>query len=103
MLTSDGHTAVDAAHIVPWSLSRNDNPRNGIALCKLCHWTFDEGLIGVSQKYVVTTSPQLNLNHNVPGHLLTLSGRIVLGPSEQILWPDLSALGWHFSEVFRKR
>ena len=37
MLTLDGHTAVDAPHIKPWSLSRDDRPANGMALCKLCH------------------------------------------------------------------
>ena len=45
MRTIDGHTAVDAAHIIPWSISHNDDPRNGLALCKLCHWSFDEGLL----------------------------------------------------------
>lgn len=29
MLTADGHTAVDAAHVKPWSISHNDDPRNG--------------------------------------------------------------------------
>lgn len=52
MTSMDGHTAVDAAHIVPWSVSHNDDPRNGMALCRLCHWTFDEGLLGVSQRYL---------------------------------------------------
>lgn len=33
ILTPDGHTAVDAAHIKPWSLSHDDDPRNGMALC----------------------------------------------------------------------
>ncbi|HSM57087.1 MAG TPA: HNH endonuclease, partial [Candidatus Sulfomarinibacteraceae bacterium] len=42
ILTADGHTAIDAAHIVPWSESQNDDPRNGLALCRLCHWTFDQ-------------------------------------------------------------
>ncbi len=35
MLTVDGHTAVDAAHIVPWSVSHNDDPRNGMASAAL--------------------------------------------------------------------
>ncbi|MCB8986015.1 MAG: HNH endonuclease [Ardenticatenaceae bacterium] len=26
-----------AAHIIPWSESHNDDPRNGLALCHLCH------------------------------------------------------------------
>jgi len=103
MLTPDGHTAVDAAHIVPWSISHNDDPRNGMALCRLCHWTFDEGLIGVSSRYVVITSPQLAASHNVPGHLLTLTDRGIIGPAEQPLWPYLDALSWHRQHVFRKR
>jgi len=103
MLTPDGHTVVDAAHIVPWSLSQNDDPRNGMALCRLCHWTFDEGLIGVSTHYAAITSPQLATGQNVPGHLLTLDGREIIGPREKPLWPDLDALSWHRQNVFRKR
>jgi putative restriction endonuclease len=103
MLTPDGHTAVDAAHIVPWSVSRNDDPRNGMALCRLCHWTFDEGLVGISSRYQVVTSPQLATGQNVPGHLLTLNGRGIIGPSERPFWPDREALNWHRRNVFRKR
>ena len=103
MLTPDGHTAVDAAHIVPWSISHSNDPRNGMALCRLCHWTFDEGLISVSSHHVVITSPQLATNQNVPGHLLTLEGRGIIGPLEQPLWPDLDALSWHHRHVFRER
>lgn len=35
--TPDGHTVVDGAHIIPWSVSKNDAPQNGLSLCKLCH------------------------------------------------------------------
>jgi putative restriction endonuclease len=103
MLTADGHTVVDAAHIKPWSVSFNDNPRNGMALCKLCHWTFDEGMISVSTKYVVVASPQLSANHNIPGHVVTLADRKIIGPEEESLWPDLDALSWHRQNVFRRR
>ena len=60
ILTPDGHTAIDAAHIIPWSLSHDDAPRNGMALCRLCHWTFDKGLLTVSARYHVVASPQLS-------------------------------------------
>ena len=103
MLTVDGHTAVDAAHIVPWSVSHNDDPRNGMALCRLCHWTFDEGLLGVSPRYAVLLGRQLAQMPNVAGHLLTLDGRSIIGPGEQALWPDLDALAWHRREVLRAR
>jgi len=53
-------SAIDAAHIIPWSLSHDDAPRNGMALCRLCHWTFDKGLLTVSARYHVVASPQLS-------------------------------------------
>jgi putative restriction endonuclease len=102
MLTSDGRTAVDAAHIIPWSLNHNDDPHNGIALCGLCHWTFDQGLLGVSVKYRVLLSSELRITQNVPGHLLTLEGRSIIGPQEQALWPHVEALNWHYQNIFRQ-
>lgn len=56
MLTPEGHTIVEAAHIVPWSANHDDRPQNGMALCRLCHWSFDEGLMGVGDDYEVLIS-----------------------------------------------
>lgn len=103
MMTADGHTVVDAAHIKPWSISFNDNPRNGMALCKLCHWAFDEGMISVSEKYVVVASPQLNAEQNLPGHVVTFASRKIIGPKDEGLWPDQDFLYWHMKFVFRRR
>jgi len=74
-----------------------------MALCRLCHWTFDEGLLGVSARYAVLLGRQLAQSPNVAGHLLTLAlrGRPIIGPGEQSLWPDLDALAWHRREVLR--
>lgn len=55
VLTLDGHTAVEASHIIPWSFSYDDRPANGMALCRMCHWAFDEGLVRVSPDYEVAT------------------------------------------------
>jgi len=101
MLTSDGRTAVDAAHIIPWSISHDDDPHNGMALCGLCHWTFDQGLLGVSARYMVVLSGELRIALNVPGHLQTLEGRSIIGPAEQALWPHVEALNWHHQNIFR--
>jgi putative restriction endonuclease len=103
ILTADGHTAVAAAHIIPWRVSHNDDPRNGLALCHLCHWTFDKGLVTFSNQYQVKTSPQLMADANLPGHLLTFAGRKLLGPGDDALWPFTDSLRWHRREVFRTR
>ena len=98
IITPEGHTVVDAAHIVPWSRSRNDDLRNGMALCKICHWAFDEGMMGVSENYDVITSRQIAVNPNVPGFLLTLSGRSIIPPPDRDLWPAQQYLAEHRKE-----
>lgn len=95
IVTSEGHTVVDAAHIFPWSVSQNDDIRNGMALCKLCHWGFDERLIGVSDSYAVILSRQVAQAHNAPGVLLNLTGREILGPQDRALWPHRVHLERH--------
>lgn len=102
MRTSEGHTAVDAAHIKPWSESQNDDPTNGMALCKLCHWSFDEGFMSVDKQYHVLVSPTVIQNSNLPGHIMTLSDRPMFRPSESRYWPDPENFIWHTRERFRK-
>ena len=101
LLTSDGRTVVDAAHIVPWSTSHDDDLHNGMALCRLCHWTFDQGLLGVSSKYLMLMSGELRIAQNMAGYLLTLENRSIIGPQEEELWPHREALKWHRQNVFR--
>jgi len=98
IITPDQQTAVDAAHIVPWSVSKNDDIRNGMALCKLCHWAFDRGMIGVDNDYSVMTSRHISSNSNVPGFLTTLSGRGIITPAEKDLWPGQQYLTEHRKE-----
>ncbi|MBW1799889.1 MAG: HNH endonuclease [Deltaproteobacteria bacterium] len=41
------------------SASRDDGPSNGMALCRLCHWYFDEGLMSVGKGYEVLVSKRI--------------------------------------------
>jgi putative restriction endonuclease len=101
ILTSDYHTAVEAAHIIPWSVSHNDDPRNGLALSKLCHWAFEEGLLTISNDYAIRLSPELAASQNAPGYLGTLEGRSVYLPEDPRLQPGLEYLAWHRERKFR--
>jgi putative restriction endonuclease len=103
MLTPEGYTVVDAAHIKPWSVSHNDHPTNGMALCKLCHWSYDEGLMSVNPDYFVMISPAVRNEPNLPGHMLTLSDRQMFRPSENRFWPDQDSFEWHRKERFKSR
>jgi putative restriction endonuclease len=95
IITPEQYTAVEAAHIVPWSKSKNDDIRNGMALCKLCHWAFDNGMMGVSDGYEVITSRHISALPNAPGFLLTLNGRGIIGPKDNGLWPAQEYLAEH--------
>ena len=100
LVTHEGRTAATAAHIIPWSVSHNDDPRNGLCLCRLCHWTFDVGLASITTKYRIRLSSQLNEQGNVSGYLSTLSDRPIFEPTEEAFNPDIDALKWHTTEVF---
>lgn len=101
MLTSEGHTVVEAAHIRPWSLSHDDRPTNGVALCRLCHWSFDEGLMTVGNEYEVMVSRRVQLEQNLPGHILTLRDRNIFTPDEKRYWPAQDNFGYHRRKTFR--
>ena len=101
--TAEGHTAVVGAHIIPWRISHNDDPRNGLSLCRLCHWTFDEGLMTVNLDYVVRTSPQLNSIGNMAAHLALLNQRGMIRPDDSDFLPAPDSLSWHMDKIFRRR
>ena len=100
MLTPEGHTIVDAAHIKPWKDGFDDRPTNGMALCKLCHWSFDKGLMSVSKKYQVLVSKRVMVEQNFPGHILTLADRPIFTPEKEKFWPEQDNLHWHRRNTF---
>lgn len=100
--TLDGHTVVAAAHIRTWSKTYDDRPANGLALCRTCHWTFDEGLLRISSAYEVHASTQLMFESNLPGYLRSLEGQSIFTPSEEAYKPDPDCLKWHHEHVFRR-
>jgi putative restriction endonuclease len=98
IVTPEGHTVVDAAHIVPWCTSQNDDVRNGMALCKLCHWNFDKGMLGISDSYNVIVSRNISASTNVPGLLVTLANRGAILPRDHDFWPAQEYLALHRHE-----
>jgi putative restriction endonuclease len=102
VMTPEGRSAVVAAHIVPWSESYNDDPRNGLSLCGLHHWVFDEGLAAITEDYLIRVSKTVSGDEGGTGPLLALSGQKLYLPEAPTLWPAEDALDWHRSNTFRK-
>jgi putative restriction endonuclease len=102
MLTPSGRTIVDASHIKPWSISFDDHPTNGLCLCKLCHWSFDEGILSVGESYQVLVSKAARKDSNLPGHVLTFQDRPIFSPVDTAFIPAQENLAWHRAKVFAR-
>ena len=96
LVTIDSGGIVDAAHIHQFADSRNNHPRNGIALCKNAHWMFDEGLWSLDDDYRVLVDRKRFDESGADELLLSLkvNTRIHL-PADPNYWPDKTHLAWH--------
>jgi putative restriction endonuclease len=96
MTTLDMESIVDAAHIHQFKDSRNNDPRNGLALSKNAHWQFDRGLWSVTDDYRVIVNRERFIEEGVPGQRLTdFEGRRIFLPSDPKYWPENAYLRWH--------
>lgn len=99
--TPEGRSLADAAHIIPWSKSKNDDPRNGISLCKSHHWMFDQYLITINENYVIQFSKHLTLPQNEITNLQSRKGKEIILPEEEQFFPAIEALEYH-NELYEK-
>jgi putative restriction endonuclease len=96
LVTVDSGSIVDAAHIHQFADSRNNHPRNGIALCKNAHWMFDEGLWSLDDEYRVLINRERFDEAGVYELLLSSKANTpVFLPVDPNYWPDKSHLAWH--------
>ena len=102
VLTLDGESVTEAAHIIPFKVSGNNDVRNGISLCQLHHWSFDKGLISVDRNYKVIVSDLMLERGPAEWLLTTLRGKSILLPEHDELYPAQEALSWHREKIFRR-
>jgi putative restriction endonuclease len=86
---------IDAAHLIPFSESRNDHPTNGLALCKNHHWAMDRHLIAPAPDHHWHVSRILDPRRsNGEKELTELSGKSLLLPQDEAFHPDAEGLEW---------
>ena len=99
---ASGESVTDAAHIVPFSVSYNDDVRNGMSLCKSHHWAFDAGLIAVGEEHRIIVSPAMTEQGPTASMLTGLRDREIWRPREPEYCPAPEALTWHREQVMRQ-
>lgn len=99
---SSGESVTDAAHIIPFSVSHNDDIRNGMSLCKSHHWAFDAGLIAVNEDYKVIVSRAVSEQGPTEAMLTELQNNSIWRPKEVKYHPHEDALTWHRENVYKR-
>jgi putative restriction endonuclease len=103
LTTAGGATIVEAAHITDFASSRNNDPRNGLALTPDAHWSFDELLWTVDEKQHVVVADAAFSDWSPEGRSLTqFRNRPLHFNSRALLRPHDEYLAIH-RETFRAK
>jgi putative restriction endonuclease len=100
IITLDGETAVEAAHIFPFAQSYDDSIGNGLSLCPLHHWSFDKGLFSVDDNYKMIVSKNFEESGNEAFLLRRLQAKEIHLPKEKPFRPSLTIIRWHRDNMF---
>ena len=90
---------VDACHIVPFAISKDDTITNGISLSPNIHRAFDRGLITINSEYLIRVSPAIKENDS-PFSLKQFDGKQIILPTNIHFYPSMENLDWHRKECF---
>lgn len=100
-IIAKGISMVDACHVIPFSISRNDTIENGIALCPNLHRAFDRHLISIDDDYRVLLKTDFIEAENSDYGIKKYEGRELLLPAERKYWPAKENLAWHREYQYR--
>lgn len=96
MMSEDGTTSVDAAHIHQFSRGGSSDPTNGIALSKTAHWLFDHGFWSITADLRIVVAESRFEEAGEEAFLLKkMAGRDLLRPVNDQYLPDQQCLAWH--------
>jgi putative restriction endonuclease len=102
-ITPSGLTLVEAAHIHQFAVSQNNNPDNGIALCRNHHWAFDAGLWSLNESFTVIVAKSLFEEYSpLPNKLADYEGRLLdFSSIAKELRPNPEHFNWHRDQKFQ--
>lgn len=91
---------IDAAHLIPFSVSRNDHPTNGLALCKNHHWAMDRDIIAPGPDFHWHVSRAIDPRRsNGEKEIHELEGKSLLLPKDAAFHPQGEGLEWRLKKL----
>ena len=97
----DGSVMVEAAHLIPFFKSHDDDPRNGIALSPTFHWALDKQIFAPGPDLKWHVSPLLDKRNRDHQELIDLDKEPILLPTNKKYYPRLDALKWCMEQLVK--
>ena len=98
-LVHEGRSIVEACHLIPWSESHDDDPRNGLALCRNHHWAMDRHLIAPGPDMIWHASRNLDKRIDGERRLLEIRGQPVIKPVRERFGPKAVGLDYRVARL----
>lgn len=101
LITDFGGDLIEAAHIIPFSVSKDDKVTNGLALCPNLHTAFDKGLVSIDDHFRILVSSQISENTEHPYSLAQLRQKKIMMPFGLKHYPNIENIRWHREHIFK--
>ena len=92
--------ALDAAHILPYSLGGKHSVSNGILLRRDIHGLFDSGYVTITPDFEFQVSRRIREEFENGHEYYSLAGEKISVPKDSLLKPDRKILEWHNENRF---
>ena len=99
VILPDGSVMVEAAHLIPFAASHDDDPKNGIALAPTFHWVLDSHILAPGPDLKWHVSPLLDKRNRDLKDLLELENKHLLLPTDKKYYPRMDALEWRMDHL----
>lgn len=93
---------IDACHIEPWHLHKNDTIVSGLALTPTIHRAFDKHLLTIDENYKALMSENFIENSNSSFKLKNLQQSEILLPEKEEWYPSQELLHNHREKFYLK-
>ncbi|MBN2109327.1 MAG: HNH endonuclease [Deltaproteobacteria bacterium] len=99
VILPDGTVMVEAAHIIPFAESGDNDPCNGIALEPNFHWALDRNILAPGPDLKWHVSSQLDKRNRDFQELLELDKKPIILPREKKYYPRMDGLELRISRL----
>ncbi|HSP58616.1 MAG TPA: HNH endonuclease [Halomonas sp.] len=100
-ITPDFLSLVEAAHLIPFSVSQDDRPINGLALTPDLHWAMDNHLIAPGTDWNWHVSPKVDALMEDNQWLRRLDKQPLVLPRDERFHPHEESLAWRMDHLQR--